>query len=61
MFTRQKDGEAITYMANLSKDKVNFTSEKTGISVDYLSSEKMTFSKEETIILVPWEFKILID
>lgn len=61
MFTREKDGEAITYMANLSKDKVKFTSEKKGESIDYLSSEKIEFLKGESIILAPWEFKILID
>ena len=61
MFTRKKDGNSITYMANLSKMKVEFTSEKEGKSMDYLSSKKMKFSKDESIILAPWEFKIILD
>ena len=61
MFTRKKDGNSITYMANLSKMKVEFTSEKEGKSTDYLSSKKMKFSKDESIILAPWEFKIILD
>ena len=61
MFTRKKDGNSITYMANLSKNEVKFTAEKEGVSVDYFSSEKMKFPKDESIILAPWEFKIMID
>jgi len=48
-------------MANLSNKEVTFTSEKEGESVDFLTNEKLTFSKEKPLTFKPWQYKILID
>jgi len=61
MFSRAKDGDSITFMANLSNKKVVFTSEKEGESVDFFNNEKVIFSKEKEVLLKAWEYKILIN
>ena len=61
IFSRQKGQDKITFMANLSKMEVAFTTEKEGVSVDYFTNEKVTFSKDKTQTLKAWEYKILID
>lgn len=61
IFSREKDGDKVTFMANLSNKKVTFTTEKEGESVDFFTKEKMTFSKDKPIAFKAWEYKILID
>ncbi|HEY9221523.1 MAG TPA: alpha-amylase family glycosyl hydrolase [Lutibacter sp.] len=61
IFSREKDGNKLTYMANLSNKEVTFTSEKEGESVDFFTNEKLTFSKEKPLTFKPWQYKILID
>jgi glycosidase len=61
IFSREKEGDKITFMANLSNKEVTFTSEKEGISQDYFTNEKLTFSKEKPLTFKAWEYKILID
>lgn len=61
MFTRSKEGNSITFMANLSNNEVTFTADKVGISKDYLSSEKIEFAVDMPVNLKPWEYRILID
>jgi len=61
IFTREKEGDKITFIANLSKNKISFTSEIEGEFVDYLSNEKITFSKDNPQLFKPWEYKILIN
>ncbi|MDT8417556.1 MAG: alpha-amylase family glycosyl hydrolase [Lutibacter sp.] len=61
IFSREKEGNKLTFMANLSNKEVTFTSEKEGESVDFFNNEKLTFSKEKPLTFKPWEYKILID
>lgn len=61
IFSREKDGDRITFMANLSNKDVTFTSEKEGESVDFFTNEKLAFSKEKPLTFNPWQYKILID
>ncbi|OGS69291.1 MAG: alpha-amlyase [Flavobacteria bacterium RIFCSPLOWO2_12_FULL_35_11] len=61
IFSREKDGNKLTYMANLSNKEVTFTSEKEGESVDFFTNEKLAFSKEKPLTFKPWQYKILID
>lgn len=61
IFSREKDGDKITFMANLSNKEVTFTSENEGESIDFFSNEKFLFSKEKPLTFKPWQYKILID
>lgn len=61
IFSREKDGNKLTYMANLSNKEVTFTSEKEGESVDFITNEKLAFSKEKPLTFKPWQYKVLID
>lgn len=60
IFSREKDGDKITFMANLSNKEVTFTTEKEGESIDFISNEKLVFSKEKPLIFKAWEYKIFI-
>lgn len=60
IFSREKDGDKITFMANLSNKEVTFTTEKEGESIDFFSNEKLVFSKEKPLIFKAWEYKIFI-
>lgn len=61
IFSREKEGNKLTYMANLSNKEVTFTAEKEGESVDFFTNEKLAFSKEKPLTFKPWQYKILID
>lgn len=61
IFSREKDGDKITFMANLSNKEATFTTEKEGESTDFFSDEKFVFSKEKPLTFKAWEYKILID
>ena len=61
MFSRDKDGSSITFMANLSNKKIVFTPEIEGESIDFFNNEKVIFSKEKEVVLKAWEYKILIN
>jgi glycosidase len=61
IFSREKEGDKITFMANLSNKEVTFTSEKEGELIDFFSNEKFVFSKEKPLTFKAWEYKILIN
>jgi hypothetical protein len=61
IFSREKDGDKITFMANLSNKEVTFTTEKEGESIDFFSNEKFVFSKEKPLTFKAWEYKIFIN
>ena len=60
IFTREKEGVAVTFMANLSETGTIFTSEIEGSIQDYMANKIVNFSKEGKIGLKPWEYKILL-
>ncbi len=61
IFSREKDGDKITFMANLSNKEVTFTTEKEGESIDFFTNEKFVFSKEKPLTFKSWEYKIFIN
>ncbi|MFA5296761.1 MAG: alpha-amylase family glycosyl hydrolase [Lutibacter sp.] len=61
IFSREKDGDKIIFVANLSNKEVTFTTEEEGESIDFFSNEKFVFSKEKPLTFKAWEYKILID
>lgn len=61
LFTREKDNNKVTFLANLSKEDVEFTTENIGETKDYLTGEAFVFEKNKTYTLKPWEFKILLN
>ena len=60
IFTREKEGVAVTFMANLSETGTIFTSEIEGSFQDYMANKIIHFSKDDKIGLKPWEYKILL-
>jgi alpha-amylase len=61
IFTREKEEGKIIFMANMSNKETTFTAEIESALTDYLSTEKITFSKEKEITFKPWEYKIFIE
>lgn len=59
VFTREKDGKLVTFIANLSKEPQLFESPFSGSFTDYMIDEKIELSKGK-MSLKPWEYKILI-
>jgi hypothetical protein len=61
IFSREKEGNKVTFIANLSQKNVTFKVEKEGESTDFFTNEKFMISKEKAMTFKPWEYKILID
>jgi hypothetical protein len=47
-------------LGNLSKDEMSFSVAFDGNYTDYMSGEKVSFSKNQKLTFKPWEYKILI-
>ena len=60
VFSREKEGDKIIFVGNLSNKPVSFKTDFYGDFTNYLNNEKVVFSKGQIITLNPWEFKILI-
>ena len=61
VFSREKEGEKVTFIGNLSPNEVTFSCDIDGKYVDYFSNETVEFSKEKTYTFKPWEYKVLLD
>jgi alpha-amylase len=61
IFTREKEGQKLTFMGNLSNKEVNFAFKKEGESTNYFTNEKTLFSGDSKQTFKPWEYKIFID
>ncbi len=59
-FSRGGESKVI-YIANLSKEPVNFNIELEGKFQDYMSSEALELKKNMEMNFKPWEYKILIN
>ncbi|WP_394759083.1 alpha-amylase family glycosyl hydrolase [Flavobacterium sp.] len=59
-FEREKSGNKIIFLSNLTKTNTVFTAPIEGIFTDYMSGQKITFAKDQKLNLKPWEYKILI-
>ena len=61
IFSREKEGNKVTFMANLSNKEVTFKANTEGEFIDFFTNEKFAISKEKSMTFKPWEYKILID
>lgn len=59
-FERGKAGKKLLFIANLSSKNQSFSAAIEGTYTDYMSGEKVTFEKNQTINFKPWEYKILL-
>ena len=57
---RSKNGNTITFIGNFSgtDQSINMLE---GKSLDYMANKKITFNEGESLILKPWEYKILVE
>lgn len=60
VFKRNKNGQTVTFVGNISAEEQSFTNVLPGKFKDFLVDKKIEF-KEDSITLKPWEFKILVD
>jgi len=61
LFKREKDGEILYYVANMTNKPVNFTTDLEGEFMDYMGDSKFSVSQDQEIQFQPWEYKILIN
>ncbi|AMC11983.1 alpha-amlyase [Lutibacter profundi] len=61
IFKREKEGEKLIFIANLSDKDVTFTTDLFGEFLDYLTQEKTTINKNQKLMFKPWEYKILLN
>ena len=59
-FTRAKENNKVIYVGNLSKINTTFTASFEGKFTDYMTGEKVNYSKNQKLDFKPWEYKILI-
>jgi glycosidase len=59
-FERAKGGQNVIYVGNLSKETAAFSAAFDGKYTDYMTGEKVSFSKNQKMNFKPWEYKILI-
>ncbi len=59
-FEREKSGQKVIFISNLTKDNSTFTVPIEGTFADYMSGQKITLTKDQKLDFKPWEYKILI-
>jgi hypothetical protein len=59
-FTRANKDKKVIYLGNLSGQNVNFTLPLEGTFVNYLTNEKVIFTKQQKHLFKPWEYYIFI-
>ncbi|SEL87668.1 Beta-galactosidase C-terminal domain-containing protein [Aquimarina amphilecti] len=59
-FKREKEGDKVVFVANMTKESVKFTAEYDGKFKDYLSGEYVDGAKGQEYELDPWQYLILI-
>ena len=59
-FAREKDGNKVVFVANMTKEPVAFTSDYTGKFKDYFSGESMEATAGQKYELDAWQYLILI-
>lgn len=60
-FEREKDGELLIFLANMSQEPTSFSVEAEGSFTDYMSSESLELTPENRLEFNSWEFKILMN
>ncbi len=59
-FSREKHGNKVVFVGNMSKDEVEVKVKTTGTFTSYMNGEAMELKEEETLKLAPWQYYILI-
>jgi len=59
-FKREKDGKAVYYVGNLSKEAVITKIELTGSFTNYMDDQNITFREGQDVALQPWQYMILV-
>lgn len=59
-FARANKKDKVIYIANLSKQSTEFTLPLEGTFTNYLTNEKVTFTKQQKHQFKPWEYYILV-
>jgi alpha-amylase len=59
-FKREKDGETVYYIANLSKEAVLTKLELAGSFSNYMNDETVLFREGTDVALQPWQYMILV-
>ncbi|MDX1762014.1 MAG: alpha-amylase family glycosyl hydrolase [Christiangramia sp.] len=60
-FKREKNGEVIYYVANMTEKPVSFTAEMDGDFTDYMNDTELSITQDQEMQFEPWEYKILIN
>ena len=58
-FTRSKNSVEITYIANFSKESIKINAPIKGQFLDYMNSTNIKLN-DDTLLLQPWDYKILV-
>jgi len=61
LFKREKNGETLFYVANMTDKPVTFTAEMEGEFIDYMNDSDLSISKGQEMNFKAWEYKILIN
>ncbi len=59
-FKKEKEGNTVLFIANMTKESVKFSAEYEGKFKDYLSGESYEVKSDDSKSLEAWEYKILI-
>ncbi len=60
-FKREKEGNKVIFVANMTKDTVTFTAAYSGKFTDYFSGKKYEGKTDQNHGLAPWQYLILIE
>lgn len=60
-FKREKNGETLYYIANMTAEPVEFSAEIEGDFTDYMSDSEMKMTKDKQMSFKGWEYRILIN
>lgn len=58
-FERQKEGESLYYIANMTASPIGFTLPLAGSYEDYMKGVQLEIKEDQQIKFAPWEYKIL--
>ncbi|WPY99612.1 alpha-amylase family glycosyl hydrolase [Christiangramia sp. OXR-203] len=60
-FKREKNGETLYYIANMTAEPIEFSAEIEGDFTDYMSDSEMKLTKDQQMSFKGWEYRILIN
>lgn len=60
-FAREKEGERIIFLANMTDSPVSFSANISGNFEDFMESQTIEFEEQQPMDLEAWEYKLLIN